>query len=144
MSIVITERIELTVISCANCHIHFAMPSELAERRRREGGNFYCPNGHVNVYRETELDRLKRQVLQEKAAREQAEARARDERLRANRFQESAKAADRPAAATRGVVTRMKNRVANGVCPCCNRHFVNLERHMKGQHPEWKPEEVKP
>lgn len=34
----------------------------------------------------------------------------------------------------------MKNRVANGVCPCCNRHFENLERHMKGQHPDFQPE----
>ena len=41
----------------------------------------------------------------------------------------------RKAAALRGVVTRTKNRVGNGVCPCCNRTFANLMRHMHDQHP---------
>jgi hypothetical protein len=44
-------------------------------------------------------------------------------------------------AATKGHVTRKKRqleRVASGVCPCCNRSFVNLRRHMKTQHPEFE------
>ena len=27
-------------------------------------------------------------------------------------------------------------RVHNGVCPCCNRSFQNLQKHMKTKHPE--------
>jgi len=33
--------------------------------------------------------------------------------------------------------TRIKNRIANGVCPCCQRTFQNLGRHMKSQHPNY-------
>src|SRR5262245_22389812 len=29
----------------------------------------------------------------------------------------------------------MAKRVAAGVCPCCNRSFVQLQRHMKTKHP---------
>jgi Fe-S oxidoreductase len=31
---------------------------------------------------------------------------------------------------------RIKTRVANGVCPHCNRTFQNLARHMASQHPD--------
>lgn len=31
---------------------------------------------------------------------------------------------------------RKLKRIHNGVCPCCNRSFVNLQRHMKTKHPE--------
>lgn len=41
----------------------------------------------------------------------------------------------------KGLLTRMKNRVGNGVCPCCNRHFKNLQGHMKTKHPEFKDSE---
>ena len=34
--------------------------------------------------------------------------------------------------------TRLKNRVASGVCPCCNRTFKQLAAHMSRQHPEFK------
>jgi hypothetical protein len=38
-------------------------------------------------------------------------------------------------------VTKLKQRVANGVCPCCHRSFVNLHRHMAGQHPDYTKEQ---
>ncbi|WP_165394478.1 helix-turn-helix domain-containing protein [Pseudoxanthomonas winnipegensis] len=31
----------------------------------------------------------------------------------------------------------MRQRVMNGVCPCCNRTFENLRRHMHDKHPEF-------
>ena len=37
--------------------------------------------------------------------------------------------------------TRLKNRVGKGVCPCCNRSFANLKRHMASQHPEFAGDE---
>ena len=46
-----------------------------------------------------------------------------------------AKHATRRMAAAKGELTKMKKRVGNGVCPCCNRQFVNLQRHMATQHP---------
>lgn len=47
----------------------------------------------------------------------------------------------RQLSAARGQVTRIKNRVGNGVCPCCNRSFGNLHRHMQTKHPGWKKPE---
>lgn len=32
---------------------------------------------------------------------------------------------------------KVKDRVKNGVCPCCNRTFVNLQRHMHTKHPSY-------
>jgi hypothetical protein len=37
----------------------------------------------------------------------------------------------------KGVKTRMANRIKHGVCPCCNRTFLNLQRHMTTQHPSF-------
>ncbi|HEX9950777.1 MAG TPA: hypothetical protein VGB53_03340 [Rubricoccaceae bacterium] len=38
----------------------------------------------------------------------------------------------RRAAAQKGAHTRTKKRIAAGVCPCCNRTFQDLARHMAG------------
>lgn len=37
----------------------------------------------------------------------------------------------------RGVVTKTKNRIGKGVCPCCNRTFVELARHIATKHPDY-------
>jgi hypothetical protein len=43
-----------------------------------------------------------------------------------------------------GQVTRIKNRVKNGVCICCNRSFSDLHQHMLTKHPDFStPEKVK-
>ena len=31
----------------------------------------------------------------------------------------------------------MRDRVKNGVCPCCNRSFTSLWQHIKNEHPEF-------
>ena len=36
----------------------------------------------------------------------------------------------------KGVLAKERKRVANGVCPCCNRTFGNLQRHMATKHPD--------
>ena len=47
------------------------------------------------------------------------------------------KAEERSHSATRGHVTRQKKRAAAGVCPCCNRTFKQLARHMERKHPNY-------
>lgn len=42
----------------------------------------------------------------------------------------------------KGVATRLKNRAAHGVCPCCNRTFQQLARHMSAKHPDFKTADV--
>lgn len=64
-----------------------------------------------------------------------------DEILRQREIRE---AAERRASALKGVATRMRNRAAAGVCPCCNRTFSQLATHMKKQHPDFGKQDVEP
>lgn len=93
--------------------------------------SFHCPNGHAQHYTaeksEREQLRRERDRLKYDAARLEDEARE---------AREEADAARRSAAAMKGVATRMKNRVKHGVCPCCNRTFADLARHMATKHPD--------
>jgi len=108
---------------CCNCGIAFGMPEDFRKRKLREGGSFYCPNGHGQHYRETDEKKLKRQLSREKAIHDQTIASLRETKGKLR--------------AEKGHRTRLKKRINNGVCPCCNRSFQNLHNHMKNQHPRY-------
>lgn len=105
------------------CGIHHAIPESLSRTAKETGKAIYCPLGHEWVIRETELDKLRRQVEQQKD---------RAARLIAQRDQ-----AEASLSATKGVVTKLKKRASAGVCPCCGRTFQQLARHMKAKHPDF-------
>lgn len=119
---------QLVVTSCW-CGIVVAIPSDLHDYAVRKGTEVFCPLGHRFVYGDGENARLKREIEQE---------RQRAVRLRAEIDQKRAEIEHqrRRIAATKGALTKTKKRIGNGVCPCCNRHFANVERHMKTKHPE--------
>ena len=71
----------------------------------------------------------------ERSDRELQRERQRHDQTRADRDHIEAKRRGEKAAKT-----RIKNRIAAGVCPCCNRTFQNLAKHMAGQHPDFTPE----
>lgn len=48
------------------------------------------------------------------------------------------KSTKRQLGTTKAQLTKTKKRVSNGVCPCCNRTFKQLARHMENKHPEYK------
>lgn len=104
------------------CGIALAMPVDLYLQAKRHGKTCWCPLGHKFVFSDTDdakIDRL-------------------EKRLQATR--DLVHAEERSHAATRGHLTRARKkaeRVAAGVCPCCNRTFQNLARHMHGQHPDY-------
>lgn len=118
---------------CPACGVRFGVPFGYTERRQADKVNFYCPNGHSMSYRESEADRLRRErdkLVQDAAY--QAD-RLRDEKnLREQ--------AERRVAAAKGQITKLKNRASKGVCPCRNRHFTDLERHMHSKHPSFVAE----
>lgn len=99
------------------CGIWHAIPKSLQRQAQRDGITVYCPLGHSWTYQETEADRLR-------AALATAERQAASRLARLDQEQARRKTAER----------KLK-RVTAGVCPCCNRTFQNLARHMKGQHP---------
>lgn len=113
----------LTIRQCPVCFIHYAAPEDMFIRKEKDGGNWYCPNGHNIVFRESLADKLKRKV---------ASLESNNQYLR-----ESKGRTERQLSAHKGQVTKIKNRIANGVCPCCKRTFADVARHMKNQHPDF-------
>ena len=121
----VTYTGSLTVVGCGHCYMDFAVPQSFLARRKQDGKTFYCPDGHKMSYgSESDNEKLRRQLRSYEARIVHAQ----DQRI----------AAERSAAAYKGQVTKIKKRVANGVCPCCHRTFSNLARHIEGQHPEWQ------
>ena len=115
--------ISLTTTGCSVCDISFAVPETFWRRGQERGGEIYCPSGHKMTFGQGENERLKAERARLTAQLDQERARA--------------KTLERSRAAVQGQLTKTKKRVANGVCPCCNRSFVNLTRHMQGQHPDY-------
>lgn len=119
----------LVVEECPTCAVIYAIPQLLKDKalqhRGPSGKSIHCPNGHSWHYTgKTEAEKLREQLERE---------RERAGRITADRDQIEASLR-----ATRGVVTRMKNRASAGVCPCCNRTFQQLARHMQAKHPEFR------
>lgn len=110
-------------LDCATCGVVFGIDRRFIAQRRKDGRDFYCPNGHSLSFKESDADRLRRRV-------KSLEAQTTHER-------DQRQAAERSARAYKGQVTKIRRRVGNGVCPCCNRSFADLHRHMAGQHPDF-------
>lgn len=129
----LTGTVSLKWTECITCGTVIAMVDDMYDRRLKSGQNFYCPNGHVQhfVVGQTEEAKLRHRLASAEA--------------RASSWRDQAEAAERSKRAVRGHLTRIRRRIANGVCPCCTRTFENVERHMESQHPEyvadWKRKE---
>lgn len=113
------------VEQCCKCGMSFAMTTDFRRRRLDDRQNFYCPSGHAQHYTgKTEAQKLKDELERSKQMLDAAQSRA----ATAEREREHVAKAHK----------KMRARVMNGVCPCCNRTFQNLLRHMKSEHPEFK------
>jgi hypothetical protein len=124
-------------VTCCECSCTFAIDDTLNDRARVwKKRSVYCPScGTCQGWGgETPDQKIRREMEAElvrvKRNNEYLEATAKWQ-------EERAEAAERSLSATKGVVTRIKNRVSKGVCPCCNRTFVDLQRHMHTKHPEY-------
>lgn len=124
------------VAECITCGVPFTVPLTVYEEHRKRGGYHHCSNGHSQGWSKDrskeekdrqELARLRQQQVQWDWERRELLTQADHERRRA--------------AASRGQVTKLKKRAAAGVCPCCNRTFQDLARHMSGQHPAFITEQ---
>ena len=127
MSTTFTHTGTYVVETCINCGINFGVPEDFQEWARDHSNKwFYCPNGHRQHYTVSRADRLQRQL----------DSAVEDKRSLRYRLDH----ANRSRAALRGQVTKIKRRVGHGICPCCQRQFHNLKRHMENQHPDWSEE----
>lgn len=142
MGYALTVELTLETITCGGCGSTFGVDSVRYARYRERGEAVRCPNPKCPwdsmVPKESEANRLKKQLL--------AEAARADRANEARRWaEEAAEREKRRHAATKGKLTKERKRVGKGVCPCCNRSFDNLRRHMETKHPEFhaaEPEET--
>jgi hypothetical protein len=121
----ISTKINLVTEECYKCHIVFAIPEDLQKRAKASRDvSFYCPNGHGQSYTQSEEMRLRHQLDQREAELEHLHGKLNE--------------ALQTITTKKREITRIKNRIHNGVCPECHRHFENLERHMNTKHQEGK------
>ncbi len=118
----ITYHSTMTVETCCNCGMDFAMTDEFRQRMLDSGRRFYCPSGHQQHYSDTTVARLKRRVAL--LEREEEELR---ERVRAQK---------KETASAKGQATKAKNRAKRGVCLYCNRTVKQMAKHVADKHPE--------
>lgn len=112
MTTTIQEQITLSTTTCCVCGTTFAMNSILKDRLRETGDNFFCPVGHNQHFTDTMSEKLGKKETELRAAK--------CEIIRERNLREQAE-------------SKLK-RVGAGVCPCCNRSFQNLRRHMHNKH----------
>jgi hypothetical protein len=124
----------LAVEECCRCGVAFGIPADL-QRAFLDDRNryFYCPNGHRQHY----LGKSAEQKERERAERAEALAERRLASMYAARDQ--AAAAERSARTLKGHVTRLRNRIAAGICPVpsCRRNFLDVKVHIATEHPAW-------
>jgi hypothetical protein len=113
----------LEILDCPSCGCLYALAKNVATDQRERGGQHYCPNGHSLSWKENDLARAREELERE---------RRRSASLTSQLDQERASHV-----ATRGQLTKIRNRIAKGVCPCCRRSFVNVGRHMATKHPDY-------
>lgn len=124
-------------LSCCECGIIFGVPPLWERSRRSDGRTFYCPNGHGQHFNQ---GKSKADQLAEELSRERQRVAERDDEIaRQKRLREIS---ERSIRAYRGQVTRLKARTSAGTCPCCNRTFQALARHMATKHPTFRAEAV--
>jgi len=116
----INTTTDLVTEECCNCHVLFAFPAEMRQRCIDTGESFYCPNGHCQSYTESTVTKLRHKLDQR-----EAELQSTYDRLNG---------ALKDVTNKKRQITKLKNRVKNGVCTECHRHFDDLEEHMKSCH----------
>ncbi len=135
----------LTVEICVTrtCGVLFGLESNYRAQKLKDGTPFHCPNGHSQWYtrkqnRESELEaQLANTARQLEWSRD--EVRSQRGRLELEK---------RRTAAYKGQLTRLRRRVANGVCVVagCKRSFDGRDpavRHLHTEHHAWVEDHAK-
>jgi ssDNA-binding Zn-finger/Zn-ribbon topoisomerase 1 len=122
--------VSLEHVECS-CGGVYAISKRIMDLARERGGSWHCPycQGLVS-FNETEVKRLQKELEAERARKQAALERA-------NRLNEELGKTEIQLKRTKTILKNHKTRTANGVCPCCNRAFVQLQRHMETKHPDY-------
>lgn len=123
---------ELTTVNCGECGGVYAILERHRAQCQQKGTGWTCPYCKVDwgFFNNNENARLKRELAEAKRKIEYKDAHLQimhNENTTLEHRRRAEKAAK----------TRLKNRVGKGVCPCCNRTFLDLQRHMQLKHPSF-------
>jgi hypothetical protein len=139
----INRQLHFITETCHSCDAVFATEEKFHLERWADKRTFYCPNGHSMAYAgKSETQKLKEQLDEERRQRQRAEQNV---AMYADEAREATKRAEherRRANGYKGHATKITKRAKAGVCPCCNRSFENLRRHMASKHPQFTPIEL--
>ena len=127
---IVSTFVTFTTFECGGCGVYYALTDDYVRRRREDHKGWVCPHGcHRAFNQDNDLETERKKTASLRARLDQAEADARFARRQTLNEQRSA-------AAYKGHLTRIRKRIANGVCPCCRRNFTQVRRHIKAKHPE--------
>lgn len=130
--------------TCCQCGSSQAMTKEALSIYRQSSKQFFCVHGHLNYYpqgKSTE-QKLREQLEAERRSRARAEQNIAMWQDEAREAKERAQRERNRANGYKGHATRITKRAKAGVCPCCNRTFQSLAKHMATQHPDFTPIEL--
>jgi hypothetical protein len=129
----VAATVSLREVKCPKCMGVFAISSEYIDEANRRGKFemcWRCPYcGESRGYGESEADRLRREINEQRLKTQQ-------ENFRAEREASRAQANLEAFVKERKEKERLKKRIGAGVCACCGRTFRNVARHMRTKHPE--------
>ncbi len=117
------EVLSFTQHECGGCGIPFYVPTNWLKAKVQSKGSFSCPNGCSRVFcGKTDAEKLKEQLELQRKENEAVQQQLQDRWL--------------DALGEKNKLEKQLKRIHKGVCPCCNRSFQNLQRHMATKHPE--------
>lgn len=131
------ENTTLEVRVCPTCGVTYALPARLTESHKEQGSMWYCPNGHRVGFVKSAADEAREEASKLRKKLEDEKANAEWWRKRSAKAEEETEHERSRANGYKGALTKVKKRVGNGVCPCCNRSFADLHRHMASKHPDF-------
>ena len=122
----LNTSVTLVLHECWSCGVVYGITERMHNKRREDGGSFWCPNGHGAVFSETEVQKLQKRL--DRSARLLASA---EGELVTQKQAHST---------TKGKLTRARKRAEAAVCPHCNRTIRQMAQHLKtmagrGKHP---------
>lgn len=124
----LVRDLTMEISECINCGVVYGVTAEFDKQRRRDGKDFYCPNGHSMKYGQPEAERAREETARLKRELDFAQRATAD-------WRDSYARETRRHSATKGQLTRARKRIQEGVCVECSQKFPDLEVHMKTEHP---------
>lgn len=121
------------VTQCGTCGVWHTVPEVVWNTQRAEGGYHSCPNGHSRGWKTGTEKEEQESIRRDRDRLKQDAARLNDELIEARKRVDEAERKN----------LQINRRANAGVCQCCNRTFMNVQKHMKTKHPNVIPIEQK-